>query len=75
METIDRFIFSPEFNYIPNLDAGKKQPAMLERFESGLLHPMIHSACGLEFGILGQLAEGWSALCDNVYSESLTPSC
>lgn len=58
VETINRFIFSPEFNYIPNLDVGKKQPAMLERFESGLLHPMIHSACGLEFGILGQLAEG-----------------
>ncbi|KAI0285700.1 hypothetical protein BC826DRAFT_1050740 [Russula brevipes] len=35
-----------------------KRPAMLSRLFSGLLHPFIHAAYGIEFGIPGQLAEG-----------------
>lgn len=63
-ETLERFIFSTEANVIPNLDVdgGKTQPEMLNRFLGGLVHPFIHAAYGAEFGVPGQLAEGPSLL-------------
>lgn len=57
-QAIERFIFLPQFNYNPDLKEGENQPAMLDRFHSGLLHPLIHLGHGLEFGVLGQVAEG-----------------
>ncbi|KAA1470822.1 hypothetical protein DENSPDRAFT_818604 [Dentipellis sp. KUC8613] len=69
-ETVERFIFSPEFNYIHNLDelnardkanggkGQKKQPEMLNRCLASLVHPFIHIGYGIEFGVKGQLAEG-----------------
>ncbi|KAA1473981.1 hypothetical protein DENSPDRAFT_823618 [Dentipellis sp. KUC8613] len=68
-ETVDRFIFSPEYNYIPNLDelnardkknggtGSKQQPEMLNRCLASLVHPLIHVGYGVEFGVKGQLAE------------------
>lgn len=35
----------------------KKQPEMLNRFLSGLLHPMIHAGHGMEFGLPGLVVE------------------
>ncbi|KAH9052772.1 hypothetical protein EDB87DRAFT_1570004 [Lactarius vividus] len=63
-EALERFIFSPEYNFRSDLaTAGgrgskKVQPEMLNRFLAGLVHPFIHLAHGLEFGIIGQIVEG-----------------
>ncbi|KAI0262054.1 hypothetical protein BC834DRAFT_407294 [Gloeopeniophorella convolvens] len=69
-EAFQHFVLSPEFNYIPDLNAvnaqdvknggagGKKQPEMLNRILAGLVHPFIHAAYGVEFGLPGQTAEG-----------------
>ncbi|KAH9036506.1 hypothetical protein EDB85DRAFT_1940391 [Lactarius pseudohatsudake] len=69
-EAFERFIFSPSFNFNPDLVAatvqdvqsagkeGKKHPQMLNRLLAGLMHPFIHFAYGFEFGIPGQVAEG-----------------
>jgi hypothetical protein len=35
-----------------------KRPHLLNRFISGVLHPLIHTGYGIEFGIPGILAEG-----------------
>ncbi|KAI0315492.1 hypothetical protein OF83DRAFT_1199907 [Amylostereum chailletii] len=69
-ETIQQFIFSPEYNFIPGLDAinaenvkqgkagNKQQPEMLNRLLAGLVHPFIHLGYGVEFGVAQQVAEG-----------------
>jgi hypothetical protein len=65
LETFQRFVLSAAYNVPRNQrhdssTTGKsaKRPAMLSRLFSGLLHPFIHAAYGIEFGIPGQLAEG-----------------
>jgi hypothetical protein len=57
-------------NFDPNLPAndvqdiknaakqGKNHSEMLNRLLAGLVHPFIHLAYGLEFGLPGQVAEG-----------------
>jgi hypothetical protein len=63
-EALERFIFSPAYNFRSDLaDHGrdskeKVQPEMLNRLLAGVVHPFVHLAYGLEFGILGQVAEG-----------------
>ena len=64
-EALERFIFSPTYNFRSDLTAAngrdskeRVQPEMLNRLLSGLVHPFIHLAHGLEFGILGQVAQG-----------------
>ncbi|KAH8984551.1 hypothetical protein EDB86DRAFT_3084442 [Lactarius hatsudake] len=64
-EALERFIFSPEYNFRSDLAAAdghdseeREQPQMLNRFLAGLIHPFIHVAYGLEFGIIGQVVEG-----------------
>ncbi|KAI0312661.1 hypothetical protein OF83DRAFT_1086870 [Amylostereum chailletii] len=69
-EAIERFIFSNEFNYVPDLEkinaedikkggrGANKQPEMLNRCLAGVLHPHIHLGYGVEFGIVQQVAEG-----------------
>jgi len=71
-EAFERFILSSSSNFDPTLaandvkdikDAGKegnKHPEMLNRLVAGLLHPFIHFAYGYEFGLPGQVSEGWS---------------
>lgn len=53
--TLEKYVFSSEAN------SGK--PAMLARFFSGLVHPLIHFGHGPEFGLPGLAAEG-GLLCD-----------
>ncbi len=67
-ETLERFIFSPAYNFTGRSEfvyngsdsdsREKRQPEMLNRLLSGLLHPFIQLAYGLEFGILGLVAQG-----------------
>ena len=78
-ETFERFIFSSAYNFDPDLEAndvneikiaaekGKKHPEMLNRLLAGLLHPLIHLAYGLEFGLPGQAAEGWPNFVPEIY--------
>ncbi|KAH9170231.1 hypothetical protein EDB89DRAFT_2072217 [Lactarius sanguifluus] len=49
-EAFERFIFSPSFNFNPDLAAAAAQDA--------LCIPSFHLAYGFEFGIPGQVAEG-----------------
>ncbi|KAI0300669.1 hypothetical protein B0F90DRAFT_1668214 [Multifurca ochricompacta] len=65
LEAFQHFFFSPAYNVRqpcnPCGATGQKKakdPAMLSRLFSGLLHPFIHAAYGIEFGLPGQLAEG-----------------
>ena len=55
---LEKFVFSEKFNFNSNLGEGKQQPEMLNRFLGGLLHPMIHTGYGCEFGLKGLVAEG-----------------
>jgi hypothetical protein len=63
-EALERFIFSPAYNFSSDLSADERdskekvQPQMLNRLLAGVVHPFIHLAWGLQFGILGQIAEG-----------------
>lgn len=53
--TLEEYIFSPKMNVAVNNAASAQ---MLNRFMAGLLHPLIHIGYGLEFGLLGIVAEG-----------------
>ncbi|KAK0475762.1 hypothetical protein IW261DRAFT_1340047 [Armillaria novae-zelandiae] len=52
---LEELVFSPSANVGP---PGEKQPAMLKRLLSGLVHPIIHTGYGLEFGLPGMVVEG-----------------
>ncbi|KAI0739605.1 hypothetical protein C8Q80DRAFT_1222014 [Daedaleopsis nitida] len=55
-EVIEEYIFSAKANVGgPGVDGS---PRLLNRFLASIVHPMIHTSCGLEFGILGLVAEG-----------------
>ncbi|KAL6302568.1 hypothetical protein BKA93DRAFT_827272 [Sparassis latifolia] len=55
--TIEEYIFSPYANILaPEL--GKPPMKMLNRFLSGIFHPLIHTGYGVEFGLPGMVAEG-----------------
>ncbi|KAG1880778.1 hypothetical protein F4604DRAFT_486260 [Suillus subluteus] len=57
--TFGEYIFAPSANYLAELrPEGDGQPEMLTRFIGGLLHPLIHTGYGAEFGLLGMSAEG-----------------
>lgn len=57
--TLEEYIFSQKANFDPARDTKEQtQPEMLNRLVNGVLHPMIHVGYGLEFGLLGTLAEG-----------------
>ncbi|KAH9940616.1 hypothetical protein B0H21DRAFT_574991 [Amylocystis lapponica] len=55
--TIEEYVFSPKANILPPA-SGKQPMHMLNRFLAGLLHPLIHTGYGAEFGLLGMVAEG-----------------
>lgn len=56
---VEEFIFSHKANLgpDPNLSIDKR-PQMLDRFLSGLLHPIIHTGYGAEFWLPGMVVEG-----------------
>ena len=55
--TIEEYIFSPKANIEPP-QPGQPPMQMVNRLFSGLLHPLIHTGYGAEFGLLGMFAEG-----------------
>ncbi|KZT67499.1 hypothetical protein DAEQUDRAFT_673054 [Daedalea quercina L-15889] len=52
---LEKYLFTPEANAPPK--------RMLNRFLTGLLHPIIHAGYGCEFGLPGMVAEGLAQLC------------
>src|SRR6267154_2737627 len=57
--TFVEYIFAPSANYLAEPHQEKdSHPEMLARFCGGLFHPLIHTGCGAEFGLLGLAAEG-----------------
>lgn len=58
-KTLEDYLYSKGANFNDRAEAaGSQQPEMFGRFMSGLLHPLIHTGYGLEFGLPGVLAEG-----------------
>ena len=58
-KTLEDYIYSKGANFNDQAGTdGSRQPEMFGRFMSGLMHPLIHTGYGLEFGLLGILAEG-----------------
>lgn len=58
-KTFEDYLYSKRVNFNDRAEAdGSRQPEMFGRFMSGLMHPLIHIGYGLEFGLLGTLAEG-----------------
>ncbi|KAJ2926676.1 hypothetical protein H1R20_g10390, partial [Candolleomyces eurysporus] len=59
--TLEEYLFSPSANVGVKeglFDEDAPQPHMLARFFSGVVHPLIHTGYGLEFGLPGMIAEG-----------------
>ncbi|KAG8972737.1 hypothetical protein FRB90_010152 [Tulasnella sp. 427] len=54
-KALEKYVFSKEANLTPD---GNQGPQMLDRFMSGILHPMIHAGHWAEFNVPGMLAEG-----------------
>ncbi|CEL60054.1 hypothetical protein RSOLAG1IB_09312 [Rhizoctonia solani AG-1 IB] len=50
--TLERYVFSHDANW------GQGEPRMMDRFLSGVLHPIIHFAHAPEFGVDGMAVEG-----------------
>ncbi|EIW77878.1 hypothetical protein CONPUDRAFT_128865 [Coniophora puteana RWD-64-598 SS2] len=60
-ELLEEYIFSEKYNIDPAREAkGEKQPEMLNRFVEIIMHPLIHTGYGVEFGLPGMLAEGFA---------------
>ncbi|KAH7914912.1 hypothetical protein BJ138DRAFT_268140 [Hygrophoropsis aurantiaca] len=63
-ELLEEYIFSPRYNIDPTREAkGEKQAEMLNRFLEIIMHPLIHTGYGAEFGLPGILAEGLAQTC------------
>lgn len=69
---LEKYIFSREFNFDNKLNDAE-QPRMLDRFVGGLLHPVIHTGYGYEFGLPGIVAEGNAPGC--IYWENYVKPC
>ncbi|KJA22195.1 hypothetical protein HYPSUDRAFT_139471 [Hypholoma sublateritium FD-334 SS-4] len=52
---LEEYIYSPHANFVG--EPGR-EPHMATRFLEGLLHPIIHTGLGIEFGLPGVFAEG-----------------
>ncbi|RPD56815.1 hypothetical protein L226DRAFT_469036 [Lentinus tigrinus ALCF2SS1-7] len=71
--TIEEYIFSPKANIEPP-KPGRPPMQMVNRLLSGLLHPLIHTGYGAEFGLLGMFAEGLAQTAvHRVLAPALTP--
>ncbi|TFK86135.1 hypothetical protein K466DRAFT_493409 [Polyporus arcularius HHB13444] len=71
--TIEEYIFSPKANIEPP-KPGQPPMQMVNRLLSGLLHPLIHTGYGAEFGLLGMFAEGLAQTAvHRVLAPALTP--
>lgn len=57
-EALVKYVFSSPYNFNANLGHSHQQPAMLDRFLAGIVHPLIHLGYGVEYGIIQQIADG-----------------
>jgi Questin oxidase-like len=58
-KSLEGYVYSKPANYDDQREKeGKEQPKMFSRFIGGIYHPIIHVGYGLEFGMLGIIAEG-----------------
>jgi hypothetical protein len=55
---LEKYVYAREYNYIKGLAADKEQPDMLTRHMAAILHPMIQTGFGVEFGFPGLVVEG-----------------
>ena len=67
--TIEEYIFSPEAN---SPSGEGLASGMLSRFYARIYHPLIYVGYGLEFGLLGMVAEGEGALVTPARAPALT---
>lgn len=56
--TLEGLVFENLANWDVALKDDTKQPQMVNRLFSGVLHPLIHAGHACEFGAPGMLAEG-----------------
>ncbi|KAH6905043.1 hypothetical protein BKA70DRAFT_1565421 [Coprinopsis sp. MPI-PUGE-AT-0042] len=56
-KALEDWVFSPRAN-VGTDSKERQQPQMLARFISRVIHPMIHTGHGAEFGLPGMMAEG-----------------
>lgn len=57
-DVLNKYIFSAAYNVNANLAQDQQQPALLDRFLAGIVHPLIHVGYGVEYGIIQQIADG-----------------
>lgn len=57
---LQKYVFSPSANWIDDIQDDAKQPQMVNRLLSGVLHPLIHLGYAFEFDTPGMFAEGES---------------
>lgn len=61
---IEKYVFDISANWVDGVETAK-QPQMLNRLLSGVLHPYIHVGYGLEFNAPGMVVEGIRVLFHN----------
>lgn len=54
---VEKYVFDISANWVDGVETAK-QPQMLNRLLSGVLHPYIHVGYGLEFNAPGMVVEG-----------------
>ncbi|KAK0199704.1 hypothetical protein DFS33DRAFT_185392 [Desarmillaria ectypa] len=55
---LEEFVFSESANVDATTNGSNQQPGMVNRLMASLIHPMIHTGYGLEFGLPGIIVEG-----------------
>lgn len=74
----NEYVFSSGANWIDGIKDGKKQPQMVNRLLSGVLHPFIHVGYGIEFDSPGMMVEGSLAkftFVNTLSNDSTTRAC
>lgn len=61
--TLQKYVFAPSANWVDSIHDSSKQPQMLNRLLSGVLHPFIHLGYAFEFDTPGMFAEGLAMAC------------
>ncbi|KAK1216322.1 hypothetical protein PQX77_021059 [Marasmius sp. AFHP31] len=71
---LEEHVFSPGFNSDgQDRNASSRQPGMLSRFLDSLIHPLIHTGYGFEFGLPGVIAEGLAQTAVHQSNSTIVP--
>ncbi|EJD01363.1 uncharacterized protein FOMMEDRAFT_111131 [Fomitiporia mediterranea MF3/22] len=60
---LDKYVFATNANWVSSITDDKKQPQMVNRLLSGVLHPFIHVGYGIEFDSPGMVVGGLAMAC------------